>query len=181
MIRAGIIPDLYLIGISRNFKNWQSAYLDIVTCQECRKRHGEVFNFDVKPPKPEHERCRCIVVPMRTKEAGSATEKGFDGADAWLMYRKMLPNYYITKEEANALGYSRKKQNLADVLPGFMIGGNVFANKQGKLPSSVNRVWREADFDYSYGKRNLKRILYSNDGLIFITEDHYQTFYELTK
>ena len=31
------------------------------------------------------------------------------------------------------------------------------------------------------GKRNRQRIVYSNDGLIFVSYDHYQTFYEITK
>ena len=118
---------------------------------------------------------------MRTKEVGTATDKGFDGADAWLLYRNRLPDYYVTKDIAKANGYRRKKNNLADVLPGYMIGGDEFLNNQAKLPHAPGRTWYEADIDYTYGKRNLKRILYSNDGLVFITEDHYQTFYEITR
>ena len=53
--------------------------------------------------------------------------------------------------------------------------------QEAKLPSAPGRTWYEADIDYTYGKRNLKRILYSNDGLVFVSEDHYQTFYEITK
>ena len=118
---------------------------------------------------------------MRTKDVGTATDRGFDGADAWLLYRNRLPNYYVTKDIAKASGYRRKKNNLADVLPGHMIGGDVFLDKSGKLPHISGRIWYEADIDYTYGKRNLKRILYSNDGLVFVSEDHYQTFYEITK
>ena len=176
-----IIPDLYLQGKSTNWKNWQSIYIDIKTCEECRAKHGKIYVFNAERYQGEHQRCRCFIIPMRTKEVGTATERGFDGADAWLMYRNMLPNYYVTKEEAKVSGYRRKKHNLADVLPGHMIGGNEFLNDQGKLPLAPNRTWYEADIDYTYGKRNLKRVLYSNDGLIFITEDHYQTFYEITK
>ena len=47
-----------------------------------------------------------------------------------------------------------------------------------KLPIGI---WYEADIDYQSGYRNTYRILYSNDGLIFVTYDHYQTFYEVTK
>ena len=75
----------------------------------------------------------------------------------------------------------RKKNNLADVLPGYMIGGDEFLNNQAKLPHAPGRTWYEADIDYTYGKRTLKRVLYSNDGLVFVTEDHYQTFYEITR
>ena len=62
-----------------------------------------------------------------------------------------------------------------------MIGGDIFYNNQGKLPKNLNRVWYEADFDYVSGYRNTCRILYSNDGLIFVSYDHAQTFYELVK
>ena len=54
-------------------------------------------------------------------------------------------------------------------------------NDKGKLPDAPNRIWYEADIDYQSGYRNTYRILYSNDGLIFVTYDHYQTFYELTE
>ncbi len=117
---------------------------------------------------------------MRTKEVGTATDRGFDGADAWLLYRNRLPDYYVTKDVAKTKGYRRKKNNLADVLPGYMIGGDEFLNDKKKLPCAHGRIWYEADIDYTYGKRNLKRILYSNDGLVFVSEDHYQTFYEIT-
>lgn len=60
-----------------------------------------------------------------------------------------------------------------------MIGGDIFKNADEKLPVATNRVWREADFDYTNGFRNHKRVLYSNDGLIFATFDHYHTFYEI--
>ena len=61
------------------------------------------------------------------------------------------------------------------------LGGDEFLNDKDKLPCAPGRTWYEADIDYTYGKRNLKRILYSNDGLVFVSEDHYQTFYEITK
>jgi hypothetical protein len=54
-------------------------------------------------------------------------------------------------------------------------------SKQWKNRQAIYRTWYEADIDYTYGKRNLKRVLYSNDGLVFVTEDHYQTFYEITR
>ena len=60
-----------------------------------------------------------------------------------------------------------------------MIGGDVFANSASKLPSTPGRVWYEADINYKKGKRNKQRIVWSNDGLIFVTYDHYETFYEI--
>ena len=181
MNEMSIIPDLFLQGDSIVFKNWQSAYIDIKTCGECRKKHGKIYDFNAKSYQPEHERCRCSVIPMRTKQVGTATDKGFDGADAWLTYRNRLPDYYVTKEEAASFGWIPKKQNLSEVLPGKMIGGNIYQNRRGLLPEKQGRIWREADFDFTEGYRNSKRILYSNDGLIFVSYDHAQTFYESVK
>ena len=91
-----------------------------------------------------------------------------------------LPDYYVTKEVAEDLGWKKWKGNLDDVLPGKMIGGNIYKNLEKKLPDSKGRIWYEADIDYDGGYRNRKRILYSNDGLNFVSYDHYQTFYEIT-
>ena len=60
-----------------------------------------------------------------------------------------------------------------------MLGGDVFANSAAKLPSAPGRIWYEADINYYDGRRNRHRVLWSNDGLIFVTYDHYSTFYEI--
>ena len=52
-----------------------------------RRKHGKIYEFSAKRYQPEHEHCRCSVIPKRTKEVGTATDRGFDGADAWLLYR----------------------------------------------------------------------------------------------
>ena len=38
---------------------------------------------------------------------------------------------------------------------------------------------KECDIDYDGGYRGPKRLIYSNDGLVFYTEDHYKTFEQL--
>ena len=67
------------------------------------------------------------------------------------------------------------------VLPGKSIGGDVFRNAEGKLPSSPGRTWFEADINYTSGFRGSDRIIYSNDGLIYKTTDHYNTFTQVNK
>ncbi len=151
------------------------------TCKPCKDNHGKIYEIEEVVKWPEHIFCRCKIVPMRTKEVGTATDRGFDGADAWVMYRQQLPPYYVTKEEAKKQGWRSKKGNLADVLPDYFIGGDEYYNKDFELPHKNGRVWYEADINYTEGHRNSERILYSNDGLIFVTYDHYQTFYEITK
>ena len=87
-----------------------------------------------------------------------------------------LPNNYITKGEAKKLGWDSKKGNLFEVTDGKSIGGDKFSNREGKLPKKDERKWYECDIDYDGGHRGAKRIVYSNDGLIYYTDDHYETF-----
>jgi len=128
-----------------------------------------------------HERCKCTLVPMRTKSAGTATDLLTEGADFYLYYHKELPEYYVIYNEAESVGWRSKKGNLDKVLPGKMIGGEIFENGERKLPHSEGRVWREADINYDSGFRNRQRILYSSDGLVFVSYDHCKTFYEITR
>lgn len=102
-----------------------------------------------------------------------------DETVAYLREHGGLPDYYLTKAQASARGWKPSEGNLADVAPGMMIGGDHFTNSQHLLPSAKGRLWYEADFDYVRGTRNAKRILYSNDGLIYVTYDHYQTVQSL--
>lgn len=91
-----------------------------------------------------------------------------------------LPENFITKDQAKALGWDLKKGNLHDVAPGKSIGGDVFQHKEGLLPTAPGRVWREVDTNYGGGFRGFDRILYSNDGLIYKTTDHYKTSTQVT-
>lgn len=90
-----------------------------------------------------------------------------------------LPVNYITKKQAEELGWDPEKGNLSDILPGMSIGGNVFGNYEGALPRAGGRRYFECDIDYEGGYRGAKRIVYSNDGLVFYTEDHYNTFEQI--
>ena len=87
-----------------------------------------------------------------------------------------LPDNYLTKSEAQDLGWVSSKGNLWDVAPGMSIGGDSFGNREGLLPSKKGRKYYECDIDYEGGRRNAKRIIFSNDGLIYYTEDHYESF-----
>ena len=90
-----------------------------------------------------------------------------------------LPDYYITKKEAQKKGWVAKEGNLCEVLPGRAIGGDIFTNREKTLPVKNGRIWYEADINYNCGRRNAQRIVYSNDGLIFVTHDHYKNFEEI--
>ena len=91
------------------------------------------------------------------------------------LYEK-LPGNFVSKYDAENLGWDNRKGNLDKVAPGCSIGGNRFGNYEGLLPEAKGRKYTECDITYDGGYRNGERIVFSNDGLIFYTSDHYQTF-----
>ena len=87
-----------------------------------------------------------------------------------------LPSNFITKKEAKELGWVNSEGNLNEVAPGMSIGGDYFGNYEGLLPEANDRDYYECDIDFDGTYRNEKRIVFSNDGLIYYTEDHYESF-----
>ena len=95
----------------------------------------------------------------------------------YLFAHGRLPDNFITKREAQELGWDHNY--LSDVAPGKSIGGSRFGNYEGQLPEENGRKFFEADCYYTSGPRNAHRIVYSSDGRVWYTGDHYQTFVEL--
>ncbi|MCB1969973.1 MAG: hypothetical protein KDG54_06145 [Geminicoccaceae bacterium] len=91
-----------------------------------------------------------------------------------------LPDRYLTKNEARRMGWD-PGEDLCDSAPGHSIGGDRFGNREGRLPDHRGRRWTEADLDFDCGRRGAKRLVFSSDGLVFVTIDHYDTFYEVPK
>ncbi len=112
-------------------------------------------------------------------KGASKTLTSYDDVASYISKNGNLPDNFITKNEAKALGWNPKSGNLAEVAPGKSIGGDVFRNTEGKLPSTPGRTWYETDINYSSGYRGDERILYSNDGLIYKTTDHYNVFTQI--
>lgn len=110
-------------------------------------------------------------------EGGTYTSKA--SVSAYLNRYGHLPPNYITKAEARALGWDGAQGNLWEVAEGKSIGGDVFGNREGRLPKAKGRKWFECDIDYEGGYRGAKRIVFSDDGLIYYTDDHYETFERL--
>ena len=90
-----------------------------------------------------------------------------------------LPDNYLTKKEAQSLGWVSNKGNLWEVAYGCSIGGDRFGNYEGLLPDKKGRKWTECDIDFEGEYRNGKRIVFSSDGLIYYTDDHYESFDEI--
>ncbi|MBQ6834882.1 MAG: ribonuclease [Lachnospiraceae bacterium] len=93
-----------------------------------------------------------------------------------------LPSNFISKNEAEELGWKKKQGEAGQlhvVAPGMSIGGSRFGNYEGLLPEAKGRKYYECDINYVKGNRGAERIVYSNDGLIFYTGDHYESFEQL--
>ena len=117
-----------------------------------------------KPDKPQSP---------QLAEDGSYTNK--EDVALYLHLYGKLPKNFITKKEAQNLGWSGG--NLEPYAPGKCIGGDRFGNYEGLLPEKKGRSYQECDIDTLGAKeRGAKRIVFSNDGLIYYTPDHYKSF-----
>lgn len=121
--------------------------------------------------------------PVRTEKPTAAPKQTAitapqDIAD-YIFAHGTLPDNFLTKSEARQLGWDSSQNYVSDVAPGYSIGGDKFGNYEGLLPDASGRKWYEADANYTAGPRGAERILYSSDGLVYYTNDHYQTFTEM--
>lgn len=145
--------------------------------REAGEEESQTALGEVKAESPAEE------PPQEAPEEASVTEDGFyilkDEVALYLHTYGHLPANYISKKEAQELGWDSKKGNLDEVAPGKSIGGSHFGNYEGMLPEKKGRKYYECDLEYEGGYRGAKWLIYSNDGLIFYTEDHYKTFEQL--
>lgn len=106
-------------------------------------------------------------------EDGAYTSK--DEVALYLLQYGRLPDNFITKKQAEALGW--EGGSLEPFAPGKSIGGSHFGNYEGALPERDGRTYKECDIDTQGAKsRGAKRLVFSNDGLIYYTGDHYKSF-----
>ena len=106
--------------------------------------------------------------------------EGFVTAVVAIRATGRLPERWITKDEAEDIGW-RPGADLCHSAPGHAIGGDRFGNREGRLPERRGRRWREADLDFACGRRGARRLVWSNDGLMFLTLDHYESFIEVPR
>ena len=103
---------------------------------------------------------------------------GWVPADWWMWNKGVLPDYYIFINDLLALGW-RPGKSPAKYAPDQMLTRGIYRNDNGHLPDAPGRIWFEADLNYYSGKRNGHRVLWSNDGLMFVTYNHYESFIEV--
>ena len=126
-----------------------------------------------EPVLPQESISIDIETETLLREDGSYTSK--EDVALYIHMYGCLPENFITKDEARKLGW--ESGGLEEYAPGKCIGGDRFGNYEGLLPDAEGRTWTECDID-TLGKdsRGAKRIVFSNDGLIYYTDDHYESF-----
>ena len=134
---------------------------------------------DAAAPSAETDEADAQAPPADSQEETSLPEDGvYDSKEDVALYLHLyghLPDNYITKKEAEALGWTGG--SLEPYAPGKCIGGSRFGNYEGLLPAAEGRKYTECDIDtLGAERRGAKRIVFSNDGLIYYTGDHYETF-----
>lgn len=145
---------------------------------------GEEADDDVAPLPEAQQTSRDLVAALNSlvwsaegEAAGPIIEP--QAIADYIFRHGRLPDNFITKAQAQALGWDSSKNDVSDVAPGKSIGGDRFGNYEGLLPDKKGRSWYEADCYYTTGNRNACRILYSSDGLVYYTDDHYETFTQM--
>lgn len=139
-------------------------------CRDCPERDKRIYKNGKHIRLPAHPNCDCFYKNVEIKPHGTISKRQ-PSPDIWLKHYGKLPDYYITKEEAEKLGWQKGK-DLSKFASGKMIGGDRYWNDNHILPEKDGREWYECDINYESGKRNSFRLFYSNDGLMFYSPDH---------
>lgn len=131
-------------------------------------------------PETEAPQQSEAAIPEQEEAAAAVTEDGeYTSKEEVALYLHLfnhLPSNFIKKQEAQDLGWVSNQGNLHKVAPGKSIGGDRFGNYENLLPTKKGRKYFECDIDFDGTYRNAKRIIFSNDGLIYYTDDHYESF-----
>ena len=167
-------------GFTETDKETDSFIADIIESaavfEESGSEETEIPDITSLPAENKLEE---TAVPEETEEELQIDENGAYTTKqevAFYIYTYgHLPYNFITKKEAESLGWSGG--SLEPYAPGKCIGGNRFGNYEGILPEKEGRQYTEcAIHTLGEEKHGAKRIVFSNDGLIYYTEDHYETF-----
>jgi len=142
----------------------------LIALDEVQQSNAALAEAEADATMPETTAAQDEATP---DEDGAYTTK--DDITAYLIAYGTLPDNFMTKDEARALGWSGG--GLDDYSYGMCIGGDSFGNYEGLLPEASGRQYYECDVDTLHAdSRGAKRIVYSGDGLIYYTNDHYESF-----
>ena len=135
-----------------------------------------VAEISATPPPEAAEEPESAAEPASSKSdiSEDGTYTAPEDVAEYLHVYGHLPDNFITKKEAKALGWPGG--DLWEYAPGKSIGGDRFGNYEGLLPDGS---YQECDVNYSGGKRGAERLIFSGDGRIYYTGDHYESFTQL--
>lgn len=150
-----------------------SAIADVLTEPAAEAEQTDDAEFAEEILVPEETAAQTPEETPAIDEDGVYTSK--EDVALYIHTYGRLPQNFISKKEAQNLGW--EGGSLEPYAPGKCIGGSHFGNYEGILPEKDGRTYTECDIDtLGAEKRGAKRIVFSNDGLIYYTEDHYETF-----
>lgn len=172
--------------MKRRLSAWLLALVMALTLVGCGDLNDVTVIISKGNEQPQQEQQEML--PEEGDETPDAPEDGADAAidedgsytskeDVALYIHTYghLPENFITKKEAQALGWNGG--SLEPYAPGKCIGGSRFGNYEGLLPAAEGRTYTECDIDtLGADSRGAKRIVFSNDGLVYYTGDHYESF-----
>lgn len=172
--------------MKRRLAAWLLALVMALTLVGCGDLNDVTVIISKGNEQPQQEQQEML--PEEGDETPDAPEDGADAAidedgsytskeDVALYIHTYghLPENFITKKEAQALGWNGG--SLEPYAPGKCIGGSRFGNYEGLLPAAEGRTYTECDIDtLGADSRGAKRIVFSNDGLVYYTGDHYESF-----
>ncbi len=172
--------------MKRRLSAWLLALVMALTLVGCGNLNDVTVIISKGNDQPQQEQQEML--PEEGDETPDAPEDGADAAidedgsytskeDVALYIHTYghLPENFITKKEAQALGWNGG--SLEPYAPGKCIGGSRFGNYEGLLPAAEGRTYTECDIDtLGADSRGAKRIVFSNDGLVYYTGDHYESF-----
>lgn len=144
-----------------------------------------ISNYRIERKSDDGSRKTEVGSPMSEAKESSILENSSDNYSideltkdekviAYVKSNHQLPDFYITKSEAKSKGWIPSKGNLCDVLKGKAIGGDKFSNREKQLPKGEQ--YYEADVNYNCGNRNADRIIFTKNGDVWLTKNHYKSF-----
>ena len=170
-----------LVGCSSDVNQALDTAIEVIEAVEAIEAAVSEAEIEESEPKTESETSTETKADRLTvEEDGHYTSK--EEVALYLHIYGKLPSNFISKKEAEALGWKQKEGEAGQLhvaAPGMSIGGSSFGNYEGLLPEKKGRKYYECDINYTKGNRGAERIVYSNDGLIFYTGDHYESFEQL--
>jgi len=174
LLLAGILSGCSLSDVQKTVETVVDVVeiieeIDAASQEEAPTAEPEAESAEEAEAEPEREAEPAPVID----EDGSYTTA--EDVALYIHTYGCLPKNFVTKDEAREAGWNGG--GLEDYLPGKCIGGDYFGNREGLLPKASGRTWTECDINtLGADSRGAERIVFSNDGLIYYTGDHYESF-----